>query len=713
MIPLRSGGAYRRPGTLFETSLAASTDLAPRIIPFVYSRTEAYAMVLGKVSAGSGYVYPYRTTSNTIASTAGTCTGTIPYAAGSYSVTTYRDAIDEVHDVQYTQSADVLYLVHPNYKPYRIVRSAQDTFTVNNWENWLSGGTGYRDGRPYKPQNTTSTTLTPSHTSGTGRTLTASSGIFTPSHVGVVYKIDDGAQYACVLVTGYTNSTTVTIDIKADFNTTGSYTAWWEASWSDLRGWPRAIGFYQKRLVYAGNATEPDTLWFSQSDNYDTMSVQSITDPRSSPTGSQPFQITMSSQQLNQIQWISADKTLAVGTLGDEFIIEPEEAGSFGCDNAKVTAQSHYGSSYHQAVRLNDELIFCLQNEREVRSLVFNEFENTFSAEPVQVLFDQYPKRNAVGSVSGRNGYRTFQWDGSRSTLWCVDLAGNWFGMTRDRKLGLSMWHTHKPGGYDATETETLSLTKTDPAYSICSGSVISLAVIPNPLIGMNDVWLVVKRKINGTFRWHIERMIGEYYPFESVYSTYFSHQDGCYNVDAAVYSAGDYPGSEDGVFSGLSHLEGKSPVGTVTNSRGMVSVNFGAVSSGSATLSSPHWPNWDGEIPNVAIGLGYTSIVKPVRIEAGSQIGTAQGAKKRIHELTVRFFKTLAAKIGRDSSTLETVVFREGSTPMGYSAELFTGDKVLKFNGDYDRDGYVYIIQDKPLPFAVMAIVAEGQVYD
>jgi hypothetical protein len=716
MIPLISGGAYRRPGTFFEKSIDSTTDLAPRVIPFVVSKLESYAIILGKVKAGNGYVYALRPTSNIAASTEGAVTGTHPYTVGSVLDT----PIDDVHMVQYVQSADILYLVHPDYKPRRITRSAIDTFSIATFDSGLSGTT-YRDARPYRAQNTTAITLSPSATSGSGVTLTASSALFSSSHVGAVFKIDHSGTRGCALVTAYTSATQVTIDIIVNFGATTAATTWWESSWSDYRGWPRAIGFYQGRLVYAGNKSESDSLWFSQSDNYNKMSIAAMLQSTSpgdgattGPAGSNPFQIVMTSQQLNQIQWISPDKTLAVGTIGDEFVIDKEISTSgFGCDNAKVTAQSHYGSSYHQAVRFDDELVFSNTADHELSSLVFNELEDTYSAEPIQALFDNYPKAEVGTSFSGKRAFRCFQWDGTRRTLWCSDLAGHLFGLTRNRSLSLSMWHTHQFGGFDEDVKDTYSTSYPDPAYSVCSGSVVSLAVIPNPSIGMNDLWVVVKRKINGSWKYHVERMIGGMFSFDSVYNTYFQHLEGNYHVDAAVKCAADYPFAEDGSFAGLSHLEGEEVVGTVSNSKGLFKVRGGAVSGG-VTAMIGDWPaSWDLEAPIVEFGLGFSSIVKPVRPDVGSQIGSSQGAMKRITKLLIRFYKSLACQFGRDEDNLETITFREGDILMGNSPELFTGDKFLDFTGDYDRDGYVYLLQDDPLPFAVMAIVAEGQTYD
>ncbi len=99
--------------------------------------------------------------------------------------------------------------------------------------------------------------------------------------------------------------------------------------------------------------------------------------------------------------------------------------------------------------------------------------------------------------------------------------------------------------------------------------------------------------------------------------------------------------------------------------------------------------------------------------IEAGSQVGTAQEALKRVHQAFMRLYRSLQCKVGSSLTNLETINFRLGTTLMGNSAELFTGDKRVQLPTTYDREGLLYIVADQPLPFAVNAVIFDGQEYD
>jgi hypothetical protein len=728
MIPFMSGGAYRRPGTYFEDSLDATTEFAPALLSFQVSKVESYAILLGAPFSGANYIIPYRVTTNAGQATKGTVTGTPPWSGRIAIDGGTWGYYDEFSEVQSVQSADVMWLVHPRYKPYKLTRTSQDNFTISAFDSGLSG-TSLRDAYPFLAQNATTDKMSISATTvGVGRTLTHTDSGGTPTaffqsgHVGAIFKQNNaGTIGACKVTAVAVDGKSATVDVIVAYGATTGVTTWWESAWSDYQGWPRSVSFYQQRLVYGGNSINPDTLWFSQLKNFGVMSKDTDTDPTAPATTTSAFIFEIAiSEQLNLIQWISSEKTLVVGTSGDEWLIEPVDAalGVFG-GNLSVQRQSSYGSSYVQAVRKADELIFCDRAETELRGLVFNQDQQSYVAEPLQSLYDEFPYSEPSGTTLGNRKIKRFAWDDSRKTLWCVDTAGKLRGDTRDRQIAVNAWHSHQFGGFDSEETgSAIDVTgssdfTTDPAYIVCAGSALSLAVVPNPLIGTNDIWFVVKRKISGAFVYHIERMIGRNYPFDTAYT--LGNPEGSYFVDAAAYVANivSVPQIVNDVFSGLDHLEGETPVGTAFNTHGIFKVTGSDVVSGDTTLVSTSAFHLDTETTVVVMGLPYDSIVEPVRPEAGSQIGTAQGGIKRLHQVTPRFYRTLAAKLGRDAATLETLVFRTSSTPIGKSAELYTGDKSRPFNGTYDKDGYIYVLQDQPLPFALVSLSAEGLEYD
>lgn len=128
-VVMRQGGIRRRPGTEFIFP-AKSAAKPVRIIPFIFSADQAYVLELGdyymRVFANGGRVARVEVAT--------------PWAA------------EDVFDLDYDQTNDVMDITHKNYAPRRIKRYG-DT-------DWAIELTTAFDG-PYLTINTTSTTMTP------------------------------------------------------------------------------------------------------------------------------------------------------------------------------------------------------------------------------------------------------------------------------------------------------------------------------------------------------------------------------------------------------------------------------------------------------------------------------------------------------------------------------------------------------------------------
>ena len=96
-----------------------------------------------------------------------------------YTVTTPWEE-DDLFDINYAQSNDVITLVHPDYYPQDVTRTDHDAWTVEDFE--VENG-------PFRDINVTSTTVYANAVSGTV-TLTASSSIFDSSMVDELFYIE-------------------------------------------------------------------------------------------------------------------------------------------------------------------------------------------------------------------------------------------------------------------------------------------------------------------------------------------------------------------------------------------------------------------------------------------------------------------------------------------------------------------------------------------
>jgi hypothetical protein len=132
-IVMRQGGIMRRPGTYYISAVKDQAD-ETRLIRFEFSETQAYAIEMGDL------YFRFHTNGGRVES-AGT-----PVEV----VTPYTSA--QIWDVQYTQSADTLYLTHPSHAPRKLVRNSETSWTLS---------TLTLDDGPYLDEDTEGTTFTP------------------------------------------------------------------------------------------------------------------------------------------------------------------------------------------------------------------------------------------------------------------------------------------------------------------------------------------------------------------------------------------------------------------------------------------------------------------------------------------------------------------------------------------------------------------------
>lgn len=197
-IPLLQGPQTRRPGTAFVA--AANDPNTVRLQAYEFNVFQSYILEF------TANVIRFYTNGGQLLS------GGVPYQV----VTPYGAA--DLAGLGFTQSADVLYIVHANYPPAALSRQGATSWTLANLV--------VQDG-PYLPVNITPTKLsvTTSVPGSTG-TLTASSivGInngtgFQPSDVGRLLRVNNvgsaaATQWVWMLITAVTSTTTCNVTVQ-------------------------------------------------------------------------------------------------------------------------------------------------------------------------------------------------------------------------------------------------------------------------------------------------------------------------------------------------------------------------------------------------------------------------------------------------------------------------------------------------------------------
>jgi hypothetical protein len=711
-IVLPQGGATRRPGTRFVGEVKFR-DKFTRLIPFAFSTTQTYMLEFGEsyirvyrdeaqlsfsdgidaVDQGddtftvNGADYTDSLVANTIIAVDGstgndgiyhvvssaldgsdtviTVAEEIPDATADGNVllpveisTPYQE--EDLPLIKFTQSADVLFLFHPDYSPRELQRLS-DT-------NWQLVEFDFEDG-PYLDENLTATTLALSGTSGSV-TVTASAvtGInndtgFQTTDIGRLIRWQDPAtNWTWLEITAHTDTTHVTATIQGPNASAGTATdAWRLGAWSNTTGWPQVATFFKERLALGATDDEPQTGWLSNVDDL-TNFAPSAADGTVSDANAITF--TIADNQVNAIRWFSARPDgLVIGTSGSEVVLTTAvSVDPFGPGNLEVKRQSNRGSDAGALPeKIGHSILFIQRGGMVLRELLFDFNVDSYITRNLSLLSEHLLRRGGFDLAYQQN---------PESILWMAENNGELVGLTFERDQEVFGWHHHKMGG-----TFSGSFPVVESIATITEGNI-------------DQLWQVTKRTIDGGTVRYIEFMEE---PFDAV----LDEVDDIFYVDSGL--TGDSTGSPTDTWAGLDHLEGET-VSVLAD--GSVHPDV-VVTNGAITLQR------EAEI--IQVGFGYTSGLDTLPIELITDTNTTRGKTKRVHQVHVLFDETLGGMIGPKGGPLDFVLTR-GSGPMNSPPPIFSETKSVPISGRHTKDAQITIEQRQPLPMTILNIVMEMQ---
>lgn len=736
------GGARNRPGTKFVDETRNSE--AVRLIRFKFSIADACVLVFShlkmRVVRNGAYIL----------------SGGVPYEIA----TPYTTA--DLAQLNYTQSADIMTIVHTGYRPRELKRYANDNWTLTE--------------ATYLPSIAAPASATATATVGTGATqiwsyqVTAvyddanslEESLPVISNPITVYNSDlvgsltwaavGGATYYNVYkdntgsgVFGFAGRSVGAaftdrniLAIKTDTPPSGL------DPFVGAGNFPGAVGYYQQRKVYGGTLNRPQTSYFSRTGVFNNFGYSTPSKDDDAITW------TMASTEINQILNYLPLRQLLTMTSGAEWILAGASSG-LTTKTINGNPQSYNGSGYVPPLVLNDTALYLQGRGQAVSSLNYSLEADGLASDDLTLwsshLFRDYP---------------VIDWAYQKlpdSIVWTVRQDGVLLGLTYLRKQDVIAWHRH--------ETD---------------GVVESVACIPE---GKEDVvYLVVRRIINGVTKRYIERLQSRDIPLiagtntRDVAQAYFvdcglSYQGWNAGAETVQLTGGvtwEYPepmtitrssgtgfsGADVGrqihmrdpitlsvvrlditayvgpsqvsvipasivpvglrgvattrwalalkTFAGLSHLEGKGVAiladGNVVSANGIdgLPVNL-VVTSGAVTLPD--------HTAVVHIGLPYTSDLETLRINVIGQ-NTITDKHQTVSSVTlvVDESRGIFASAGADKELweLKQREFEDYNSP----TDMLSGTGRIDIPSNWDGQGQVFIRQVDPLPLTVLAIIPE-----
>lgn len=492
-------------------------------------------------------------------------------------------------------------------------------------------------------------------------TTTATTGTVPPTHLygeskdgdtGVKWEYRHSGWGICTITAVGGGGTTATATVRAtdgrrqipaEVVGSGNATRRWAfGAFNSNAGWPTNVSFFRGRLCFSRGRT----VFLSAVGEFDNFLRQDGPDI----TAATSMVITVSADRTDSFTWMEQSEDLILGNPRSEIIIKEETPNQvFAADNVRASPQTEYGSFNLRPLRVGNAVLFAQRGGKRIRELRYSFDINRYVAEDLNILGEHIFESKIQ------------DWDFALepdSSVYCVKENGTLGVFTYDRERGVLAWSNDVLGG---------------------DGIVETVGVLPSPNQDRDDVWVVVRRTVNGSTVRYVEY-------FET--ATPSALADAIF-VDSAI----TYSGAATTSITGLSHLEGAT-VSVLADGSPHADVT---VTGGAITLTRA--------VTKAQIGFKYTSILQTMRPDGGFNDGTGQTRTKAVAEVSFRLQDTLGGKVGPSLTVLQGLKYLSPRATVGSPPTLFSGDIAVSWPRGYETDGYVFFVQDQPLPATVVAI--------
>lgn len=477
-----------------------------------------------------------------------------------------------------------------------------------------------------------------------------------------VYQKDN--FWRSLKIIGRTSPTVVTVELQDEpLVGTDAILRWRLGAWSDTTGWPVTGGFWNDRMWQGGAFDNPTLIGGSAPQSYEKFSP---TDPNGTVSEDNGLSFTPRTRNAAPLRWmVPDDQGLVLGYGSSEWLVKPStENQTFSARNARAVKSTERGSASMQPVVVDNQILWVPASQRTLREYAYALSSDGFKS----------PSMSLFASHLGVSRFFQLAYAADpHSIAWVRRADGTLVGLTYNREENVIGWHKHSFGG-----------------------DIESMCVIPNPNTFQDELWLVVRRTIDGADVRYIERLTA-FWDFNNTLAS-------AYYVDCGLRVTFAAPTTE---VYGLWFLEGEQVWGKADN----VKVGYDTVLTvvdGHVTLPF--------ECSSLAIGKKFLSYAETVNTNAGAAEGTAQGKVKRINNVTVAVWDSYGGEIGvyNDDQKIDeflAIPYREDelADPALQTAMIgpFTPAQ------GYGKRGSLIFQTDDPYPLNILALYPQHNTQD
>lgn len=548
-----------------------------------------------------------------------------------------------------------------------------DFSTIKAWEpgmNTIAIGEIVRsEGKAYTAATAGTTgSVVPTHSEGSewdGQSKIDAVNLKGPYGVQWTYRHD---RFAVIEIAGFTSATAVTGTVKRrvpDMLTTVASHRWAHGAFSATRGWPGIVLHAFGRQIHFKDL---DVIASAVGDfgggqcNFETLTSSGIT------AADLGFRRTLA--ESDPPLWATADlKKLLIGTASRELAIGAiNSAAAVAGDNLSAEPQSFYGCEAVQPAQIGTQTVFVERGGRRLRAGGYDFAQDRYGAADLTA------------------GARHITMSGIVQLAWQRAPNQLLHAVRSDGQLAVHALTRLEVKGFARTV-----LANGAPATAARALSAVAVMGADGKT---DELWLLVERTRADGLKREIWRQTAWRELGDDPAEQFF--------VDAGVRTAA--AGGQT-VFTGAVHLAGAA-IAVLVN--GAVVPGIAVDGAGAFTLPALAVP----AAPYVLmIGLPYTALAVTLRPERQLRSGTIQGLLKRVRKAALRLLESAGISVGAPAGALEELDLRPGSAAMDAPIPLFSGDSAGSIEMDFDRDGKVRFVSDKPLAATIAAAVLSMEV--
>jgi hypothetical protein len=687
---LDEGGIMRRPGTTYKATLPGKS----RVIPFIFSNDELAVFVLSNgrldVYDSDGVAIQTNITANV----------------------NYTEA--QLFELNFAQFGDTVFMTHRDNPTLQIKRTSATTFTVTEFafeidEDVVVSG-AYKTHAPfYKYANASVTVTLSTSATGTGRTITASSPIWTTDYVNHYIKVD-GSQ---IKITGYTSSTVVTgTIIETVSGGTGPHVNWEEELISAPRGYPQAVTFHDNRLYFAGVKDAPAAVIGSQVGGYFNFDV-------GTGLADEAINVFVSGDRVNEIRHLVSSRNLQVLTDGGEYFV-PTSTDTSAVTPANITflRQTPYGCSRAKPIIFDGATLYAQKNGKSIREYLFSDVENAYASTSISILASHLvngPVDMAMitGTTTRPEQFAFFtNNDGTLAlfhsvraekiagwTLWSTKSGDEFTSITAINENLFCVVKRDLEGG---TVYTLEKFAEQDDLTLDCSGTT-TVNQQGTPLVNGGSQ-TGTNLNVDG---YTTAPNIGDIITINAV--------SGSYEIQTVTPTASGYTivlnqalnssPADDAAITITSGRVHNSPAHLTEET---VNAVDGTFSLGSFTTSASDTITFDvAHSAGVIVGFNYEPTLETMPIDREVSTGPLTGEIKRISRAVIDLSDTLNVALQAADNTAKSLVIRDVAFNVAAPLSKVTGKKEFFFLG-YDREPTLKITQTAPLPLKVLGVALE-----